>query len=242
MLAKRRRFLYHNRQTPTVYYIVRSTAHEKSSDPVQRGERRKSRADRRCGALWIAQGLCNIPNLQSVVRSLGAYEVVVLYHKQIGEVGRLAPDAVLLSGIFTDRALPYDTVLREYEGVISWLRTADVPTFGICLGLQLICAAFGVGIRRLPREGEFGFKPLYRQTAHPLLEGVAEPLHCLELHRCEIDHVPEGFSLLLSSDLCRGQMIAHASRPLFGTQFHPELTDGYHRDGIQLLENFLRLY
>ena len=210
----------------------------------------------------LPQGLCNIPNLQSVVRSLGAYEVVVLYHKQIGEVGRLAPDAVLLSGIFTDRALPYDTVLREYEGVISWLRTADVPTFGICLGLQLICsaafwrasragkwalgigmgAAFGVGIRRLPGEGEFGFKPLYRQTAHPLLEGVAEPLHCLELHRCEIDHVPEGFSLLLSSDLCRGQMIAHASRSLFGTQFHPELTDGYHRDGIQLLENFLRLY
>ena len=99
-----------------------------------------------------------------------------------------------------------------------------------------------MGIRRLPGEGEFGFKPLYRQTAHPLLEGVAEPLHCLELHRCEIDHVPEGFSLLLSSDLCRGQMIAHASRSLFGTQFHPELTDGYHRDGIQLLENFLRLY
>ena len=98
----------------------------------------------------LPQGLCNIPNLQSVVRSLGAYEMVVLYHKQIGEVGRLAPDAVLLSGIFTDRALPYDTVLREYEGVISWLRTADVPTFGICLGLQLICAAFGVGIRRLP--------------------------------------------------------------------------------------------
>lgn len=190
----------------------------------------------------LPQGLCNIPNLQSVVRSLGAYEVVVLYHRQIGEVGRLAPDAVLLSGIFTDRALPYDTVLREYEGVISWLRTADVPTFGICLGLQLICAAFGVGIRRLPGEGEFGFKPLYRQTAHPLLEGVAEPLHCLELHRCEIDHVPEGFSLLLSSGLCRGQMIAHASRSLFGTQFHPELTDGYHRDGIQLLENFLRLY
>ena len=40
--------------------------------------------------------------------------------------------------------LPYDTVLRKYEGVISWLRTADVPTFGICLGLQLICATFGV--------------------------------------------------------------------------------------------------
>ena len=26
----------------------------------------------------LPQGLCNIPNLQSVVRSLGAYEVVVL--------------------------------------------------------------------------------------------------------------------------------------------------------------------
>ena len=189
----------------------------------------------------LPEGLCNIPNLQSVVKRLGTYEAVTLYHEQVGEIGRLAPDAVLLSGIFTDKALPYNTV-REYEGVISWLRTADIPTFGICLGLQLICAAFGVGIRRLPGEGEFGFKPLYRQADHPLLEGVAEPLHCLELHRCEIERVPEGFSLLLSSDLCRGQMIAHASRPLFGTQFHPELTNAQHRDGIQLLENFLRLY
>ena len=190
----------------------------------------------------LPQGLCNIPNPQSVVRSLGAYEVVVLYHKQIGEVGRLAPDAVLLSGIFTDRALPYDTVLCEYEGVISWLRTADVPTFGICLGLQLICAAFGVGIRRLPGEGEFGFKPLYRQTAHPLLEGVAEPLHCLELHRC--GNRPRAGGLFPAAQLGPVPRPDDRSRvpPLFGTQFHPELTDGYHRDGIQLLENFLRLY
>ena len=190
----------------------------------------------------LPQGLCNIPNLQRIVESLGLYETVTLYHKQISEIDRLAPDAILLSGIFTDKALPYDTVLREYEGIISWLHTADIPIFGICLGLQLICAAFGVGIRRLPGEGEFGFKPLYRQTDHPLLEGVAEPLYCLEIHRCEIERVPEGFSLLVSSDLCRGQMIAHVSRPLFGTQFHPELTNNQHRGGIQLLENFLRLY
>lgn len=190
----------------------------------------------------LPRGLCNIPNLEQTLRSLGPYEVVTLHHSRIGELDRLTPDGVVLSGIFTDRALPYETVLREYDGVISWLRTAEIPVFGICLGLQLLCAAFGVGIRRLPGEGEFGFTPLVPQAAHPLLQGLPEPLHCLELHRCEIQRVPEGFSLLLSSRLCRHQMIVHDTRPLAGTQFHPELVNDRHRGGIQLLENFLHLY
>lgn len=36
-------------------------------------------------------------------------------------------------------------------------------------------------------------------------------------------------------------MIAHAERPLFGTQFHPEAYDESHSDGRVLLENFFRI-
>ena len=54
--------------------------------------------------------------------------------------------------------------------------------------------------------------------------------------------VPEGFRLLAARETCRVQMLAHRSRPIFGTQFHPELQDEAHRDGQRILENFFRLY
>ena len=54
--------------------------------------------------------------------------------------------------------------------------------------------------------------------------------------------VPEGFRLLASRENCRVQMLAHESRPIFGTQFHPELQNDAHRDGQRILENFFAYY
>ena len=66
--------------------------------------------------------------------------------------------------------------------------------------------------------------------------------HCFEHHRGQLSTVPEGFRLLASRGNCRVQMLAHESRPIFGTQFHPELQNAAHRDGQRILENFFAYY
>ena len=54
--------------------------------------------------------------------------------------------------------------------------------------------------------------------------------------------MPEGFRLLVSRESCRVQLLTHGSRPIFGTQFHPELQNAAHRDGQRILENFFAYY
>ena len=76
----------------------------------------------------------------------------------------------------------------------------------------------------------------------PLLTGLSGTLHCFEHHRGQLSAVPRGFRLLASRENCRVQMLAHESRPIFGTQFHPELQNDAHRDGQRILENFFAHY
>ena len=115
--------------------------------------------------------------------------------------------------------------------------------FGICAGLQLIGIAFGAPLV-YPGEGyeEFGFLPQTVLAQHPLTAGLGGTLHCFEHHRGQLSTVPEGFRLLASRGNCRVQMLAHESRPIFGTQFHPELQNAAHRDGQRILENFFAYY
>jgi GMP synthase-like glutamine amidotransferase len=44
----------------------------------------------------------------------------------------------------------------------------------------------------------------------------------LQAHYWEVKEAPAGFKVLASSDECRIQVIKHESKPVFGTQFHPE--------------------
>ena len=88
----------------------------------------------------------------------------------------------------------------------------------------------------------FGFLPQTVLAQHPLLTGLSGTLHCFEHHRGQLSAVPRGFRLLASRENCRVQMLAHESRPIFGTQFHPELQNDAHRDGQRILENFFAHY
>jgi GMP synthase (glutamine-hydrolysing) len=53
--------------------------------------------------------------------------------------------------------------------------------------------------------------------------------------------LPAELELLASSKECKVQMIKHRDRPLYGTQFHPEIYDDEHPHGKTLLQNFFRL-
>jgi GMP synthase-like glutamine amidotransferase len=64
----------------------------------------------------------------------------------------------------------------------------------------------------------------------------------LESHYWEVKALPPGFHLFASTETCRLQLIAHESRPLIATQFHPEFYDEAHPDGQTLLANFCWLY
>ncbi len=63
----------------------------------------------------------------------------------------------------------------------------------------------------------------------------------LEWHYCEVKKLPPEFVLLASNENCRIQAMRHASRPLYGVQFHPESYVETYPHGRTILRNFFRL-
>lgn len=191
----------------------------------------------RAAELGLRAPLTNIDALSAKLSEFG--EVTVVHHTRLASLA-FSADAVFLSGRFMewDRA----RVAEHFAAELAFIRQADTPIFGICGGMQLIGLAFGA-LLVYPGEGheEFGFLPQTVVERHPLLDGLGGTLCCFEHHRGQLAAVPEGFRLLASREACRVQMLAHGSRPIFGTQFHPELQDETHRDGQRILENFFRL-
>ena len=75
----------------------------------------------------------------------------------------------------------------------------------------------------------------------PLFKDLPREPVFLEAHYLEAKELPPGFENLASTDECRIQAIKCQDKPVYDTQFHPELYDNEHSDGRTLIANFLRV-
>ena len=152
---------------------------------------------------------------------------------------------------------------------------------GICGGHQLIGLSFGARVltldqqeqeeRRTDRVVEYQYRFVrIVEPDDPIFRGIDNPesrrwhdytrdgrvLRVWQNHGLQLDCVPEGFTLLATSYLCRNQMMAKRSddQLIYSVQFHLEKSfedwqknptrwehPNESRDGRILFENFLRL-
>lgn len=124
---------------------------------------------------------------------------------------------------------------REYvRAVREWVRTADVPVFGVCFGHQLIATAFGGEVARMP-DRELGYRRLsLDRPDDPLFDGLpAEPTAFL-FHEDTVVEPPPGATVLASND--RGVQAMRVGGCV-SVQFHPEVDEAHARrllDAIDL--------
>jgi len=74
-----------------------------------------------------------------------------------------------------------------------------------------------------------------------LFKNLTKEITVWHSHFDEVKELPKGFRRTASNEICPIQAMAHAERPLFGVQFHPELFDAEHPAGEKILENFLEM-
>lgn len=99
---------------------------------------------------------------------------------------------------------------------------AGVPVLGVCLGAQLIASALGAKVYPGP-EKEIGWLPVQGVSSEK--EGVfpfPERLKVFQWHGETFD-LPEGATLLASSDVCPNQAFQYRDR-VIALQFHLETT------------------
>lgn len=111
---------------------------------------------------------------------------------------------------------------------------AGVPTLGICLGAQLIAAAFGArvypherGGKRIKEIGHYTVELTPEGREHDLFRGFPDEITVLQWHGDTFE-IPEGAKHLARAELCECQAFAHANA--YGLQFHIEIPPDRLRD------------
>jgi GMP synthase-like glutamine amidotransferase len=161
--------------------------------------------------------------------------------------------AIVISGNTSDW-IKYD--FATFQPLFDLVKSGTMPTIGLCGGHQLIGLMYNGkcdAIRKLkPGEPdladwapgyfkEVGFMPVHVVAADPVFEGLGSAPVFFESHYWEITELPSEFNLLASTENVRVQCLKHQKYPIYGTQFHPEVNDMDHRDGIRLLRNFFKV-
>jgi GMP synthase (glutamine-hydrolysing) len=132
-----------------------------------------------------------------------------------------------------------------------------VPQIGFCGGFQLIARLFGSTLGHIGtlREDdpdhsgtyhaglfkEWGVYPVRVLRPDPLFAGLGGTIRVLEAHMDEVKDLAPDLVLLASSERCRVQAFRHRTKPIYGTQFHPEMSPEAFPDGRKVLENFFRI-
>lgn len=129
----------------------------------------------------------------------------------------------------------------EQAGVaLELVRTLGVhtPMLGVCLGHQVVCAAFGARVVHAPRLMH-GRSSWVRHDGAGLFEGLPSPLSVARYHSLIVDPESLPASLIASAYTEQGELMAvrHASLPIESVQFHPESFMTEH--GLLLVRRFV---
>ncbi len=130
-----------------------------------------------------------------------------------------------------------EATIRTLRGVVGPQMATPIPTFGICLGHQLLALALGAKTFKLP----FGHR------------GANQPVQNVLTGRVEITSQNHGFAVDPASLKAVGGEPTHihlndgtlagfrlTGRPLFCVQYHPEASPGPH-DSAYLFDAFVQM-
>ena len=151
----------------------------------------------------------------------------------VDEIRALNPDRVILS---PGPGRPENAgVIIEVAKTIS----KDIPTLGVCLGHQAICAAYGATVTYAKQLMHGKQSVVKADTDSLIFKGLPAEMKIARYHSlaADADTLPDCLKVTAVTEDGEVMAVEHKEYPIYGVQFHPEsiLTP----QGKQMLENFI---
>ena len=151
----------------------------------------------------------------------------------IEEIEAMKPEAIILS---PGPGKPEDAgVCIE---AIKYF-TGKLPIFGVCLGHQSICAAYGGEITYAKKLMHGKTSELVVEEDNKLFQGIDQPIQIGRYHSlaAKEETLPEELKVTAESEDGEVMAVEHTKYPIYGVQFHPESV--MTPDGKIMIENFM---
>jgi len=164
------------------------------------------------------------------VRENGVYSLILRHDITPGELEKLSPRGVILSG---GPASVCDAGSPRCEPSIL---KGEIPVLGICYGMQLMSVLLGGKVER-GRKREYGRAELVLKNESPLFSGLENHQTVWMSHGDKVVTLPPGYETIGRTDNCEITVMADHQGKHVGLQFHPEVVHTVH--GEEILRNFL---
>ena len=171
-------------------------------------------------------------NILRCLAELGCAVTVVPATASADDILRHEPDGVFLSNGPGDPAATGSYAIPAVQAVIE----KNIPTFGICLGYQILALALGAktekmhhghrGANHPVKDLETGKVEITSQNHGFMVDVETLPDNVVLTHQSLFDGTPEGLKV--------------TDRPVFGVQHHPEASPGP-QDSHYLFDRFVAL-
>lgn len=165
------------------------------------------------------------------VRELGVYTEILPPETPMDAIMERSPKGVILSG--GPGSTHLDTLSCDPKIV-----SASIPVLGICYGMQLL-NTLHKGTVSPSHAGEYGKQQISLHSSEGLFKGLSANQRAWMSHGDSIHQLAEGFAVTAESDGGHVAAIQHRTQPIYGVQFHPEVTHTEH--GREMLGNFLEI-
>ncbi len=165
------------------------------------------------------------------IREQNVYALIVRHDISAERVREIAPRGLVFSGG------PASVQGEDSPRCDPDLFQLSIPILGICYGMQLVCQALG-GRVESGRSREYGRAQCRLLEENDLLRGLPEEFQVWMSHGDQVTAIPADFVPLAATASCPLAAVRHRKRPLYGLQFHPEVT--HTPVGGQILRNFVR--
>jgi len=165
------------------------------------------------------------------VRDQQVFCQLVRHDLPIERIKELNPKGLIFSGgpasVYGEKSPQVDPRIFEL----------GIPILGICYGMQLTCQWAGGAVRPQARR-EFGRTACQIISQDTFFENFPEEFVVWMSHGDQVQELTEQFEILATTETCPYAAVRHRSLPIYGIQFHPEVT--HTEFGHQLLDNFVK--